>query len=292
MRSWRRSGLRVGGRGGATEGARLPTGAESMPAHWLTATIVVETGDMHGYTASTYGDAFADVYDDWYHDIDDLPVAIAALAALAPDGAAVLELGVGTGRIAVPLAAALEGRCGPVVGLDTSDAMLRRLHDNDRARLVRPHLGDMVDGLPAGPFGLVVVAYNTFFNLLTEQRQAACFREVAARLGPRGSFVVDAFVPTDDDVPSRVGVRSLSAGRVVLSVSIGRPADQLAEGQYIDITEAGGVRLRPWAIRYASPAQLDAMAAEAGLRLVSRTESYDGAPFGEHSPRHISVYAA
>jgi hypothetical protein len=77
---------------------------------------------------------------------------------------------------------------------------------------------------------------------------------------------------------------------VVLSVSTADPERQLAEGQYVDITETGGVRLRPWSIRWATPAQLDEMAAEAGLRLTDRWSGFDRAPFGPDSARHVSVY--
>ena len=103
-----------------------------------------------------------------------------------------LELGVGTGRLAMPLAAAgVE-----VHGVDTSAAMLaaagRQAGVGPRARRT---LGDMVDDLPAGPFALVFVAYNTFFGLLTEERQQACFHAVAARLLDDGCFAIEAFVP-------------------------------------------------------------------------------------------------
>ena len=119
----------------------------------------------------------------------------------------------------------------------------------------------MVDEMPDGPFEMVFVAYNTLFNLADRDRQARCFRAVADRLAPGGRFVVEAFVP--DDPPrdgAAVTVRSMTADRVVLSVSIHNPAEQLAEGQFVELTETAGVRLRPWSIRYAPPAELDAMA--------------------------------
>ena len=175
-----------------------------------------------------------------------------------------LELGVGTGRLAVPLAATgVE-----VHGLDTSAAMLAAPGGQaGRRPRVHAHLGDMVDDLPDGPFTLVFVAYNTFFNLLTEDRQQACFQQVAQPSRQTGGrFVIEAFVPDPQHDPaSSVTVRSVTADRVVLSVSTADPAGQRAEGQYVDITEAGGVRLRPWSIRWATPAQLDEMAAAAGL---------------------------
>ena len=128
------------------------------------------TGRVRGYHEASYGEGFADVYDDWYAGVSDVAATTAGLAALAGAGP-VLELGVGTGRLAVPLAATGLH----VHGVDTSQAMLERLTARLDAMSPRPEvtgvLGDMVDGLPPGPFTLVFVAYNTFFSLLTEERQ-------------------------------------------------------------------------------------------------------------------------
>jgi SAM-dependent methyltransferase len=238
------------------------------------------------YLPHSYGDAFADVYDDWYERMGDLAATVDTLRDLAGPGP-VLELGVGTGRIAIPLSATgLE-----VVGLDSSEAMLARLRSKPGGEAVRPVLGTMPDQLPDGPFPLVFVAYNTFFNLLTDDEQSACFRAVADRLTAGGRFVVEAFVPEE---PAREGsvveLRSMGADHVVLSVSRHDGATQRAEGQFIELTEAAGVRLRPWAVHYATPAQLDAMATSAGLRLDRRTTAWGGEPFTEHSDRHVSVY--
>jgi SAM-dependent methyltransferase len=241
---------------------------------------------MRGYDDASYGDAFADVYDDWYHDISDVEATTRELVALAAGGR-VLELGVGTGRLALPLV----GKVGEVHGLDSSARMLQQLAAKPGGEGVHSHCGDMVEGMPAGPFSLVFVAYNTFFALLTAERQQACFTAVATRLAPGGHFVIEAFVPeAQSDTTSAVTVRSITADRVVLSVSTSDAAGQRAEGQYVDITEAGGVRLRPWSIRWATPEQLDEMAAVAGLRLVRRSEDFAGAPFDAHSGRHVSTY--
>ncbi|MEO5723901.1 MAG: class I SAM-dependent methyltransferase [Ilumatobacteraceae bacterium] len=257
---------------------------------------------MHGYGPSTYGDAFADSYDDWYAEISDIPSTVACLAGLVADGLAVLELGVGTGRLAIPLAAAVSARGCSVVGLDASAAMLRRLAVNDPSGSVAPILGEMVEAMPSGPFGLVFAAYNTFFNLLSSDRQLACFHAVAARLAPAAMFAVEAFVPgeqamiTDRTEGARqfiagpVTLRSMTADRVVLSVSRSDHAAQVVEGQYVEITEDGGVRLRPCSIRYALPAELDAMATAAGMHLVHRWGSFAMDPFEVDSERHVSVY--
>jgi SAM-dependent methyltransferase len=245
---------------------------------------------MRGYDRQSYGEGFADVYDDWYAGVSDVASTVERMVALAGAGGRVLELGVGTGRLAVPMAEAGLG----VVGIDSSEAMLKRLRERDPNGSVTVVFGDMVDDLPSGPFDAVLVAYNTIFNLLDEATQRRCFAAVADRLTPGGSFVVEAFVPDPDThaaTPTDVSVRSIAVDRVVLSVTVNTPDVQRAEGQFVEFTHAGGVRLRPWAIRWATPAQLDEMAAAAGLTLARRWEDMTTVPFDEESPAHVSVYA-
>ncbi|HLM18865.1 MAG TPA: class I SAM-dependent methyltransferase [Acidimicrobiia bacterium] len=248
---------------------------------------------MKDYGDSTYGDAFVDVYDEWYLGITDVDSSVSALADLAAHSgdAPIVELGVGTGRLAIPLAE----RVGPrtLWGIDTSEAMLAALAAK-RHGLVRAVHGDMVDALQQipGAIGLVFVAYNTFFNLGSAERQQRCFNAVASRLHDDGRFVIEAFVPDD---PPRSGdhieVKTLTADRVVLSVTRYDGDAHVAEGQFVELTERGGVRLRPWSIRYASPQELDAMAAHAGLRVSERWETFRGDPFTADSPSHVTVYA-
>ena len=243
---------------------------------------------VDGYDETTYGRAFADVYDDWYTGISDIRATVTDLARLAGTGP-VLELGVGTGRLAIPLATHAPDLV--VVGVDTSDEMLARLRSRPHPETLTAQLGDMVDGLPAGPFTLAFVAYNTIFNLLTAERQHACFAAVAQRLAPGGRFVVEAFVP--DDPPrdgDHIELRTLAADRVVLSISRHEAAAQRADGQFVELSEHGGVRLRPWSIRYASPAELDGMAARVGLALEHRWESFGELPYRASSSRHVTVY--
>jgi SAM-dependent methyltransferase len=248
---------------------------------------------VEGYTRSSYGDAFADVYDEWYTGISDAAVTADVVAELARSSARgrrprILELAVGTGRLALPLA----DRQLDVHGIDASAAMLDRLHAGDPDGRITAVLGDMVDDLPLGPFDVVLVAYNSLFNLEDADRQAACFAAVADRLAPGGSFVVEAFVPEE---PPRdgtvVAVRSMTVNEVVLSISQHDPAAQRAAGHLVQFTDGERVRLRPWAVRYAPPTELDAMAATAGLVLVARWEDFERHPFGDDSPRHVSVYA-
>jgi SAM-dependent methyltransferase len=245
---------------------------------------------MLGYNSTSYGTGFADVYDDWYGNVTDVAATVSRmveLVGLVGPTSPVLELGAGTGRLAIPLAKAGLG----VTAIDSSQEMLDQLHTLDPDGSVTVVHGDMVEDLPDGPFAAVLIAYNTIFNLLGNGAQQACFSAVAARLAPNGVFVVEAFVPeSDTPAGSDVSVRSMAVDRVVLSVSQTSPSNQQAEGQFIEITEAGGVRLRPWSVRWATPEQLDAMAIAAGLVLDARQADMAGTPFDSESTQHVSVY--
>lgn len=248
---------------------------------------------MEGYDSTSYGDAFADVYDEWYGDVTDVDATTARVAALAGPGGRVLELGVGTGRLAVPMASAgLD-----VTGVDSSASMLERLERRCAAEgvTVTPVHGDMVADLPPGAFDVVLVAYNTLFNLIDDGAQAACFRAVADRLAPSGAFVVEAAVPDDAATSSRasdVSLRSMSADRVVLSVSDHRPDLGRTWGQFVEFSETGGVRLRPWSIRWSTPHQLDEMARAVGLGVGERLADMAGTPFGDDAGTHVTIYRA
>lgn len=242
---------------------------------------------MRGYGPTSYGDAFADVYDDWYGEVSDVDATVSTMVELAGPGGSVLELGAGTGRLAVPLAeAGLR-----VTGIDASAAMLDQLHRRDPAGRVAVHHGDMVADLPPGPFDAVLVAYNTIFNLPDERSQRTCFAAVAQRLGDGGCFVVEAFVPdTRPWAGSDVSVRSMSVDRVVLSLSRHDPEHQRAEGQFVELVDGGTVRLRPWSIRWTTVEQLDEYAGAAGLRVRARWADMARTPFDDDSTGHVTVY--
>ncbi len=247
---------------------------------------------MQGYDNTSYGEAFADVYDDWYGDISDVDTAVEALAQLAEDAGSlpIVELGVGTGRLAIPLAQRVHPTA--VIGIDSSAAMLDQLASKVTEHAPRVVLGDMTGSLPDAPLGVVFVAFNTFFNLGSEQLQRSCMQAVAQRLAPNGCLVIEALVPEDPPrTGSSVDVKSLTRDRVVLSVARYDGDEQSAEGQFVEFTETGGVRLRPWSIRYTSPSQLDDMAASAGLSCRHRWQSFAKDAFTPDSTRHVSVYA-
>ncbi|HUP72543.1 MAG TPA: class I SAM-dependent methyltransferase [Acidimicrobiales bacterium] len=234
----------------------------------------------------SYGRSFADVYDAWYDDISDVTATVARVHELSNSGR-VLELGVGTGRIALPLVSAgLE-----VVGIDASSEMLDALRTKDTAHRVHAVFGDMAD-LPFAPtFSLVLVAFNTLFNLAGHDRIETCFAEVARVLLPDGAFVVEAFVPPlPGEAPDDgVSVREIRDDAVVLTAATRTHHDHLITGSHIEIGPAG-VRLRPWRLCYATPGELDAFATLAGLELATRHGGWHAEPYDHDSTTHVCVY--
>jgi SAM-dependent methyltransferase len=243
---------------------------------------------MQGFDPTTYGQGFADVYDEWYGDGADVADTVALLSGLA-GGRPVLELGIGTGRLALPLAAGgVE-----VHGIDASPAMVERLRAKPGGAAIPVSAGDFADvgAEVAGGFGVVFVAFNTLFNLTSAEAQARCFTNVAARLQPGGRFVVEAFVPDPDRFPDggSVSPTIIEADRVVLLVARQDREHQTVTASHVSITEEG-IRLRPLFLRYSSPEELDGMAAAAGLRLEDRWAGWDRRPYDDEAERHVSVY--
>ena len=208
-----------------------------------------------------------------------------------------LELGVGTGRLALPLAE----RGLSVTGLDASPDMLDRLAAKDPDGRVRAVPGDVArpDGngavgcppWPDGPFDVVLAAGNLLCNVVDPDAQAAAVAGAAARLRPGGHLVVEAFVPAESpDRRDAVTVRSMTADRVVLSVSRADPEAQRLHGQFVELVHGEPVRLRPWSLRYATPSELDDLAADAGLALAERWGGWRGEPCTDDSDLHVSVY--
>lgn len=249
---------------------------------------------MEGYGSASYGDAFADIYDEWYGDLSETEDAVAALAALAQrtGSTRVLELGIGSGRLALPLAA----RGLELSGIDTSQAMVDLLRSKPGGAEMPVAVGDMA-ALDLSPmtgdaeprFGLVFVAINTFFNLTTADAQQRCLRRVRDVLGAGGLFVLEAFVPTVDRPTNVVEARTVALDHVVLTATRHDPIEQTVTSQYIELRESG-IRMRPLVIRYAPVAELDAMADAAGLHLVERWSDWKGSPFTENANVHVSVY--
>lgn len=242
---------------------------------------------MTEYEPSTYGDRIAEVYDDLYDWMLDTEAAVEGLARLAGDGP-VLELGIGTGRLAVPLAQ----REIQIHGIDSSEAMVARMREKSGGEGIPVSIGSFLDpDPPGGPYAMVFVAFNTLFALESQDEQVACFRAIVEHLAPGGIFVVDAFVPDPRlfSQGQRVEARKVETDRVLLSASLHDPVGQRVLGSQI-LLEDGRVKLYPVNIRYAYPAELDLMARLAGLRLRSRHGGWNEEPLTASSPRHVSVY--
>ncbi|MBD3366544.1 MAG: methyltransferase domain-containing protein [Candidatus Eisenbacteria bacterium] len=240
---------------------------------------------MKGYEAPTYGDLIAEAYDDLYVDVSEAQLDV--LEKLAGDGAA-LELGVGTGRVALPLAE----RGVEVHGVDASEDMLDRLRAKPGGEFVRATVSDFRIIEPDGPFSLVYVVFNTFFSLTSQEDQLACFASVADHLEPGGSFLIEAFYPDLSRFDRGQTVRATSVGldAVQLEVTQHDPVRQLITNQHVVLSREG-TRMYPVVLRYAWPSELDLMALAAGLRLRERWGDWDERPFTSGSGRHITLYS-
>ena len=231
-----------------------------------------------------YGEAFADVYDDWYADVSDVEATVDAIVRLA-GGGRVLELGVGTGRLALPLRAAGVD----VHGVDASPAMLDRLRAKPGGETLPVLLGDFAQTLPEGPFAVVFAAFNTLLNLTAPGALERCVHLVGEHLAAGGVFAVEAFVPADDAQPSGVEVRDVRPDGVVLSVFRREPDSDVVTGSLVSIATSG-ITLRPWSIRALAPETLDTLVADAGLDLVSRHGGWQGEPFHDGCDRYVALY--
>ena len=239
---------------------------------------------MESYHEATYGERIAGIYDDWYAGYDS--ASIEALKDLAQGGRA-LELGIGTGRIALPLQqAGLE-----VHGIDASEAMVAKLRAKPGGDRIPVALGNFADVAVEGQFNLVYVLFNTFFALLTQDEQVRCFLNVARHLGPQGVFLIEAFVPDLARFTAHQALRTnkVSEDEVQIDASQHDPLTQQVTSQHLVITEQG-TRLYPVKIRYAWPAELDLMARLAGLRLRHRWGDWQRTAFTADSGKHISVF--
>jgi SAM-dependent methyltransferase len=240
---------------------------------------------MAEFGPETYGERVADVYDEWYSPVDSA-AEIALLTELAAGGR-VLELGIGTGRVALPLAAnGIE-----VHGLDASPAMVERLRAKPGGDAIRVTIGDMADVPVDGNFALVFVVFNTFFQLFSQDAQLRCFANVAEHLDSGGRFVLHAFVPDTSRIEAgeHLSVREASLDRVRLDASVYDSTEQRVDTTQVRITEHG-VRLVHAKLRFAWPPELDLMARLAGLELEHRWSTFDKQPFTSSSAFHVSVY--
>jgi SAM-dependent methyltransferase len=235
-----------------------------------------------------YGDVWAPYYDEVYTEVD--LNAIRMLEEYAGPERRMLELGIGTGRMALPLV----HRGIDVVGVDESEAMVARLRSKPGGDRVSVVIGDFADVPVEGTFPLVYLGFNTLFCLLTQERQVDCFVGVAEHLDPGGRLVLECFVPDlvrYDGLGTRVGVGSLSPdGSHSYELAVHHAATQVIEAHNVRRLATGETVVLPTTIRYAWPSEIDLMARIAGLELEARWDWYDRRPFTDRSPAHVSVY--
>ena len=241
---------------------------------------------MKGYEPiMSFGEDVAEMYRDVQR--GDEIAAVAFLEQLAGRGPA-LELAIGTGRIALPLAA----RGIRVDGVDISPAMVAQLQAKPGGDEISVTVGDFADVPVLGAYRLIFVVWNSLFNLLTQEDQVRCFENVAAHLTDDGFFVVEAFVPAflcrlrNDQY---VDAEAIRVDEVRLDLLRHDMATQMIEESHVSLSPTG-VRLNPVVQRYAWPSELDLMARIAGLRLKYRWGGWNREPFNSTSRTHVSVY--
>jgi SAM-dependent methyltransferase len=225
-------------------------------------------------------DAASDVFDPAVVD-----PAVRFLADLAAGGSA-LELGIGTGRIALPLSR----RGVPVHGIDLSPAMVARLRAKPGADDIGVTIGDFATTGVEGTFRLAYLVYNTITNLTTQDEQVECFRNAAAHLEPGGCFVIEVGVPDLRRLPPGETVRAFTVSPTY--VGFDEYTDMTAQISYSHHYWIVGDKLEIFSApyRYVWPAELDLMARLAGMALRERWSDWTRAPFTSESTSHVSVW--
>jgi len=203
-------------------------------------------------------------------------------------GGPVLELAIGTGRIALPLA-----QSGlRVDGIELSPDMVARLRAKPGGDSIAVTMGDMADVAVVGNYRLIYLVYNTLFNLLTQDDQVRCFENVASHLTDDGVFLVEAATPgSNHDLRDHQYVDAEAVGTDEVTLDVGRydRVGQILEECHVTLSPTG-IRLGPIVTRYVWPSEMDLMARIAALRLHSRWAGWNHEPFDSRSVRHVSVY--
>ena len=206
------------------------------------------------------------------------------LAELAGSGRA-LELGIGTGRIAVPLAQ----RGVPVHGIELSNAMAARLRAKPGAQEIGVTIGDFSTTTVDGTFSVAYLVYNTILNLTTQAKQVSCFRNVAAHLEPGGCFVIEVLVPDLQRLPPGETSRPFNLSDDHVGLDEYDVANQGLRSHHFTLVD-GTWEYLTFPFRYAWPAEFDLMAELAGMRLRERWSGWKREPFTSDSRKHVSVW--
>ena len=229
--------------------------------------------------AATYDDPSAEMFQAGVAD------AVAEVLAELAGGGRALELGIGTGRIALPLAR----RGVPVHGIDMSRAMVARLRTKPGGDAIGVTIGDFATTRVDGTFSVAYLVFNTIMNLTTQEAQVACFRNVAAHLEPGGCFVIEVHVPELRRLPPGQNVVPFHVSPTQWSFDVYDVAAQAMSSNYVKVADGRG---EYWSIpfRYVWPSELDLMARLAGMRLRDRWEDWNRRSFTGDSRQHVSVW--
>ncbi|HEV7975853.1 class I SAM-dependent methyltransferase [Amycolatopsis sp.] len=239
--------------------------------------------DPDGYfgepVATTYDESSADMFEPGA-----VEPAVAFLSDLAGDGRA-LELGIGTGRIALPLAA----RGVRVHGIDLSRAMVARLRAKPGGDAIPVSIGDFATTTVESTFSVAYLVFNTIMNLTTQAAQVACFRNVAAHLEPGGCFVIEVGVPDLRGLPPGQNAVPFHVSSTRWSYDVYEVSTQAMSSNYVEVVDGRG-EFRSIPFRYVWPAELDLMAEIAGLRPHERWDGWTRESFTNESRKHVSVW--
>ena len=238
---------------------------------------------MDGYfderVAARYDESSAEMFDR-----EVVAPVVDLLVELAGSGRA-LELGIGTGRIALPLAQ----RGVPVHGIELSGAMVARLRAKPGGDDIHVTIGDFATTTVGGTFSLAYLVFNTIFNLTTQEAQVACFRNVAAHLVPGGCFVIEAGVPDVQRLVPGENIRAFRVSENRWGFDEYDIATQRLTSHHLEVVE-GRLERVSVPFRYAWPAELDLMAQLAGMRLRERWSGWKREPFTSDSRQHVSIW--
>jgi len=249
------------------------------PADWNAIGVISEDGYFGDRVAATYDESSADMFEPGVVD-----AAADLLAGLAAGGRA-LELGIGTGRIALPLAR----RGVPVHGIDLSRAMVARLRAKPGGDAIGVTIGDFATTRVDGTFSVAYLVFNTIMNLTTQAAQVACFRNVAAHLEPGGCFVIEVGIPDLRRLPPGQNVVPFHVSPTGWAFDVYDVATQAMSSNYVEVTGGRG-EYTSIPFRYVWPAELDLMAQLAGLRLRERWDGWTREPFTSESRQHVSIW--
>jgi SAM-dependent methyltransferase len=229
--------------------------------------------------AARYDESEADMFDP-----DAVEPVVDFLVELAGEGRA-LELGIGTGRIALPLAQ----KGVPVHGIDLSRAMTSRLQEKPGGEQIGVSIGDFATTTVDETFSVAYLVFNTIHNLTTQAEQVACFRNVAAHLQPGGCFVIEVGIPNLQRLPPGETMRVFDASDTHWGIDEYDVANQGLVSHHYSLVD-GRLERVSMPFRYVWPAELDLMAELAGMALRERWSGWKREPFTSESRKHVSVW--